>query len=100
MFTLSADLVNPPTDFERGLSQSFTRNRYSPSVRSLIPMNISPFLEYDRYREVPIAGATQTFARRVLKRGWILLCESLGACHSVPLPSMVCNHNPELEVEK
>jgi len=100
MFTLPAELVQPPTDFEQGLSQSFARYRYSPGVQFLFPTNISALFGYGRYCEEPIPGATQTSAQRALKRGWILLSESVGARHSVPLLSMVCNHNLELEVEK
>lgn len=55
------DIVNSPMDFQSGLSQNFTRNRFSPGVQLLLRANIKALFEYQRHWEVPIPGASQYF---------------------------------------
>jgi hypothetical protein len=55
------DIVNSPVDFQDGLSQNFTRNRFSPGVQVLLRANIKALFEYQRRWEVPIPGASQYF---------------------------------------
>ncbi|MGD1158625.1 MAG: hypothetical protein ABSA41_22770 [Terriglobia bacterium] len=55
------DIVNSPVDFQSGLSQNFTRNRFSPGVQLLLRANIKALFEYQRRWEVPIPGASQYF---------------------------------------
>ena len=49
------DLVNSPTDFYNGLSQEFSRNRYSPGLQILVRANIKIAFEYQHRWGVPVA---------------------------------------------
>ena len=42
------DIVNSPMDFQSGVSQNFTRNRFSPGVQVLLRANIKALFEYQR----------------------------------------------------
>jgi len=50
------DVVNSPTDFQAGISQRDTRNRFSPGVQVLVRANIKVAFEYQRRFEQPIPG--------------------------------------------
>jgi hypothetical protein len=54
------DLVNSPPDYYNGLSQHFSRNRYSPGVQILVRANIKVAFEYEHRWGVP-AGDTGLF---------------------------------------
>lgn len=50
------DLVNSPFDFAAGLSQGFSRNRFSPGVQVLVRANIKVNFEYEHRWGVPVPG--------------------------------------------
>ncbi len=55
------DLVNSPTDFFNGLSEHFSRQRFSPGIQFLIRANVKFGFEYQyRWRE-PVSGTTMFF---------------------------------------
>ena len=56
------DLVNSPFDFAAGLSQGFSRNRFSPGLQVLVRANIKVNFEYEHRWGVPVPGtALPTF---------------------------------------
>ena len=50
------DLVNSPSDFAAGLSEGFSRNRFSPGVQVLVRANIKLNFEYEHRWGVPVPG--------------------------------------------
>jgi hypothetical protein len=48
--------VNSPFDFAAGLSQGFSRNRFSPGVQALVRANIKVNFEYEHRWGVPVPG--------------------------------------------
>jgi hypothetical protein len=56
------DYVNSPFDFYNGVSESFSRNRFSPGIQALIRPNIKLVFEYEHTFENPVPG-TNTFFR-------------------------------------
>ena len=58
--TMRYDLVNSPADYYSGLSQHFSRNRYSPGMQILVRANIKIAFEYEHRSGVP-AGDTGSF---------------------------------------
>ena len=55
------DIVNSPMDYQSGVSQNFTRNRFSPGVQVLLRANIKALFEYQRRWEAPVPGTSQYF---------------------------------------
>lgn len=51
------DFVNSPTDFDNGVSQFRTRNRYSPGFQVLVRANIKVFGEFQRHWAEPFTNA-------------------------------------------
>ena len=56
------DLVNSPADFYNGVSQHFSRNRFSPGFQILVRANIKVAFEYQRSWAQPV-GDTGLFFR-------------------------------------
>lgn len=50
------DLVNSPFDFAAGVSQGFSRNRFSPGVQAVVRANIKLNFEYEHRWGVPVPG--------------------------------------------
>jgi hypothetical protein len=55
--TMRYDFVNSPSDFANGLSESRTRNRFSPGYTILVRANIKIIGEYQRHWGVPYTDA-------------------------------------------
>ena len=48
-------------DYQSGVSENFTRNRFSPGVQLLLRANIKALFEYQRRWEAPVPGTSQYF---------------------------------------
>jgi hypothetical protein len=55
--TMRYDFVNSPSDFVNGVSESQTRNRFSPGYQILVRANIKVVGEYQRHWGVPYQNA-------------------------------------------
>jgi hypothetical protein len=58
--TMRYDFVNSPSDFANGVSESNTRNRFSPGYQILVRANIKIVGEYERHWGVPYQNASGT----------------------------------------
>jgi hypothetical protein len=63
--TMRYDFVNSPSDYFNGVSESATRNRFSPGYQILVRANIKIVGEYERHWGVPYqnAAGNQAFYR-------------------------------------
>lgn len=57
--TMRYDFVNSPSDFVNGVSESNTRNRFSPGYQILVRANIKIVGEYQRHWGVPYQDASE-----------------------------------------
>ncbi len=55
------DLVNSPTDFYNGVSERFSRHRFSPGLQILIRANIKFGFEYQYRWRAPVPGTNQFY---------------------------------------
>jgi hypothetical protein len=55
------DLVNSPADFFNGVSQHFSRNRFSPGLQILVRANVKFAIEYQYQWRQPVPGTTIFF---------------------------------------
>jgi len=64
------DVVNSPTDFQNGVSNSATRARISPGFQFLIRSNIKWAFEYQHRWQQPIPNSTETFRLNGFETGF------------------------------
>jgi len=55
------DVVNSPMDFQSGLSQNFTRNRFSPGIQFFVRANIKVLFEYQHRWAQPVPDEAKVF---------------------------------------
>jgi hypothetical protein len=62
--TMRYDFVNSPSDYFNGVSESQTRNRFSPGYQILVRANIKIVGEYERHWGVPYQTGSETLFYR------------------------------------
>lgn len=67
--TMRYDVVNSPTDFQNGVSEHNTRNRFSPGMQFLIRDNIKAAFEYQYQWRQPDPTTNQFFRANGLTAG-------------------------------